>query len=73
MIIFMQKKCEGDLKIGLCDKRLYFIESVKYLGVKIYINFSCQYHINDLNTTIRFTFDLQNLRKNESSTPKNIF
>ena len=44
----MQKKCEGDLKIGLCDKRLYFSESVKYLGVKIYINFSCQYHINDL-------------------------
>ena len=54
----MQKKCEGDLKIGLCDKRLYFSECVKYLGVKIYISFSCQYHINDLNTAIHFKYDL---------------
>ena len=38
MVIFIkskQKKFEGDLKIKLCDKKLYPSESVKYLGVKI--------------------------------------
>ena len=37
MVIFKskQKKFEGDLKIKLCDKRLYPTESVEYLGVKI--------------------------------------
>ena len=37
MVIFKskQRKFEGDLKIKLCAKRLYFTESVKYLGVKI--------------------------------------
>ena len=44
-----QKKFEGDLKIKLCEKRLYPSESVKYLGVKIDTNFSWQYHVNDLS------------------------
>ena len=44
-----QKKFEGDLKIKLCGKRLYPTESVKYLGVKIDANLSCQYHVNDLS------------------------
>ena len=37
MVIFKskEKKFEGDLKIKLCDKRLYPTESVKYLGVEI--------------------------------------
>ena len=37
MVIFKsnQKKFEGVLKIKLCGKRLYPIESVKYLDVKI--------------------------------------
>ena len=30
-----QKKLQDDLKIKLCDKRLYSTESVKYLGVTI--------------------------------------
>ena len=42
-----EKKFEGDLKIKLCIKRLYSTESVKYLGVKIDINVSWQYHVND--------------------------
>ena len=51
MVIFKskQKKLEGDLKIKLCGKRLYPTESVKYLGVKINVNLSCQYHVNDLS------------------------
>ena len=40
-----QKKF-GDLKIKLCDKRLYPTESVKYLDVKIDTKFSWQYHFN---------------------------
>ena len=44
-----QKKFEGDSKIKLCGKRLYPIESVKYLGVKIDTNLSCQYLVNDLS------------------------
>ena len=51
MVVFKskQKKLEGDLKIKLCGKRLYPTESVKYLGVKINVNLSCQYHVNDLS------------------------
>ena len=49
MVIFesKQKKFEFDLKIKLCDKRLYPTKSVKYLGVKIDANLCWQYHIND--------------------------
>ena len=34
MVIFKsrRKKFEGDLKIKLCGKRLYLVESVKYLS-----------------------------------------
>ena len=33
----------------MCGKRLYPTESVKYLGVKIDITLSWQYHVNDLS------------------------
>ena len=51
MVIFKSKhkKFKGDLKINLCDERLYPIESVKYLGVKINTNLNCKYHMNDLS------------------------
>ena len=49
---FKQKKFEGDLKIKLCDKRLYPTESVKYLGVKIDTNLTWQHHINDLSIKV---------------------
>ena len=51
MVIFksMQKKYEADLKIKLCGKRLCPTKSVKYLRVKIDINLSWQYHVNDLS------------------------
>ena len=51
MVIFKskQKKLDGDLIIKLCGKRLYLIESVKYLGVKIDTNLTWQHHINDLS------------------------
>ena len=39
----------GNLKIKLCGKRLYLTESVKYLGVKIDINLSWEYHLNNLS------------------------
>ena len=54
MIIFKskEKKLEGDLKIKLCDKRLYPTESVKYLGVKIDANLTWQHHVNDLSTKL---------------------
>ena len=57
MIIFKSKhkKFEGDLKIKLCDKRLYSTESVKHLGVKIDINLSWQYHVNDLSIKLNRT------------------
>ena len=50
MVIFKSKskKFEGNLKIKLCVKRFYPIESVKYLGLKIDANLSWQYHVNDL-------------------------
>ena len=40
MIIFKskQKKFEGELKIKLCDKRLYPTESVEYVSLKIDTN-----------------------------------
>ena len=44
-----QKKPEGDLKIKLCGKILYPTESVKYLGVKIHINLTWQYHLDDIS------------------------
>ena len=44
-----QKELEGDLKIKLSGERLYPTESVKYLGVKIDINLSWQYHVNYLS------------------------
>ena len=44
-----QRKFGGDLKIKFCGKRLYPTESVKYPGVKIDINLSLQYHLNDLS------------------------
>ena len=51
MIIFKskQKKLEGDLKIKLCDKKLYPTESVKYLGVKIDVKLTWQHRVNDLS------------------------
>ena len=51
MVIFKpeQNKFEGDLKIKFYGKRLYPAGSVKYLGVKIDTNISCQYHVNDLS------------------------
>ena len=51
MIIFnfKQKKFEGDLKIKLCDKRLYPTESVKYLDVKIDAKLTWQHRVNDLS------------------------
>ena len=51
MVIFKSKKKKfgGHLKIKLCSKRLYRNESVKYLGVKIDINLSWQYPVNDLS------------------------
>ena len=39
---FKQKIFEGDLKINLFGKRLYPIESVKYLDIKINTNLSCR-------------------------------
>ena len=50
-----QKKFEGDLKIKLCGKRLYPIESVKYLHVKIDTNLSWQYQVNDLSIKLNRT------------------
>ena len=51
MVIFKskQKKLEGDFKIKLFGKRLYPTKSVKYLGVKINMNFTWQHHGNDLS------------------------
>ena len=44
-----KKKFEGDLKVKLYGKRLYPIESVKYLGVKIDATFCWQYNVNDIS------------------------
>ena len=50
MVIFKSKQeiLEGDLKRRLFGERLYLTESVKYVGVKIDINFGWQDHVNDL-------------------------
>ena len=39
MVIFKskKKKSEGNLKINLCSKRLYHTESIKYLGLKVFL------------------------------------
>ena len=68
MVIFKskQKKLVGDFKIKLFGKRLYPAKSVKYLGVKINMNFTWQHHGNDLsiklNRAIMLSFSkLRNL------------
>ena len=48
-----QKKFEVDVKIKSCCKRLDPNENVKYLGVKIDTNLSCQYYVNDLMKSMR--------------------
>ena len=55
MVIFKskQKKLEGDLKMKLCGKRPYPTESVKYLGVKIYINLTWQHHVSDISIKLK--------------------
>ena len=60
MVIFesKQKKFEFDLKIKLCDKRLYPTKSVKYLGVKIDTNLCWQYHVNDVSIKVNRTYAL---------------
>ena len=66
MVIFKykQNKFEVDLKIKLFGKRLYPTESLKYLGVKIGANLSCQYHVDDLSIKlIRANVLLSKLRK----------
>ena len=45
----MVGKGEGYLKIKLCGKRLYPIESVKYLGRKIDTTLNWQYQVNDIS------------------------
>ena len=54
MIIFKSKlkKLEGDFKIKLFGKRLYPAKSVKYLGVKINMNFTWQHHGNNLSVKL---------------------
>ena len=50
-----QKKFEGDLKVKLCGKRLYPIETishVKQLGVKIDANLNWQCQVNDLSVKL---------------------
>ena len=47
-----QKKLEGDLNIKLCGKRLYPIESVKYLDIKTDTKPSWQDHVNDLSVKV---------------------
>ena len=52
MVIFKskQKKFEGDVKIKLCGKRLFYpIESVNYLVVKFDINLKWKYYVNDFS------------------------
>ena len=45
-------------EIKLCGKRLYPIESVKYLCVKIDTNISWQYHVNDFPIKLNKVNDL---------------
>ena len=51
IVIFKSKqnKFEGDLKIKPSGKKLYPIESVKYLAVKTDANLSWQYRVEDLS------------------------
>ena len=50
MVIFKskQKNLEGDLKIRLCNKRLYPKESAKCLEIKTDPNHSWRCQVNDL-------------------------
>ena len=50
-----QKKSEDDLKIKLCDKRLYPTENIEYFGVQIDPNLSSQYHVKDLSIKLNRT------------------
>ena len=60
MVIFKsrQKKLEGDLKLKLCDKRLYPTESVKYPSVKIDTILTWQHHVSDLSIKLNRANDL---------------
>ena len=52
MVIFKskQKKFEGDVKIKLCAKRLFYpIEIFNYLVVKFDKNLKWKYHVNDFS------------------------
>ena len=44
-----QKKFQRDIKIKLSGKILYPTENIKYLSVKVDVNLSWQYHVNDLS------------------------
>ena len=69
MVVFKskQKKFEGNLNIKLRGKRLYPTESVKYLGVKIDIKLTWQYHVNDISIKLnRANPILFKMRKNVS-------
>ena len=59
-----KKKFQCDLKIKSCGKRLCPTEDVKYLDVKIDINLSWQYHVNDLSIKLnRANFLFLKMRK----------
>ena len=51
-MIFKQKKFECDLKVRLCNKRLYPKESVEYMGVKTDANLNWQCQVNDLSVKL---------------------
>ena len=51
-MIFKQKKFECDLKVRLCNKRLYPTESVEYMGVKTDANLNWQCQVNDLSVKL---------------------
>ena len=54
-------------KVTLCGKRLYRVESVKYLGVKIDVNLNWLFQVNDLSVKLnRANTLLFKLRKYDS-------
>ena len=71
MAIFIskQKKFEVDLKIELCSKRLYPIESIKYLGVKIDPNLNWECHVNNLSIKLNKTRIINFEPRNSHTTP----